>query len=84
MMSWAEFVIRSTCFREKELDQWRKIRFIAYVALQAPHVNPKRIPKSIEKFLPLGDKKQSELTDERLKMMQEAWKTYQENKSGKS
>lgn len=82
-MSWAEFVIRSHCFREQELTEWKKIRFISYVALQAPHVEPKKIPKSMEAFLPLnGEKKQSLLTEDRIQAMQNAWKQYKEKIGG--
>lgn len=79
MMSWAEFVIRSVCFRDTDLYQWKKLRFLAYVSLQAPHVDPKKIPRSIEAFLPLnGEQPESKLTDDRLTAMQRAWDQYEQ------
>jgi hypothetical protein len=39
------------------LNDWKKVREVAYYALIGNHVNPKHLPKSMEKFMPLeGDK----------------------------
>ena len=65
-MTYAEFQIRFFAYNSVQKKEWEKIRFIAYHALVAPYQDYKKLPKSLEKFLPLnGNKKQSSgVTDE--------------------
>jgi hypothetical protein len=37
-----------------ELREWEKVRQIAWSAFIAPHQDPKKLPKSIDKFMNLG------------------------------
>jgi hypothetical protein len=66
-MSWAEFLIRLFAYKRQELKEWEKVRFISYSATKAPHLDPKKLPKTIEKFLPLGGKKEVTKVDEGMK-----------------
>jgi len=52
-MTWAEFCIRSYGNRKKDHDVWFKVREVAYASLIGPHMNPKKLPKSREAFMPL-------------------------------
>ena len=80
-MTYAEY--RWRCFGYyRSLDlEWLKVRKIAYNALIAPHQDPKRIPKTEKKFLPLnidgidGNKKPlvSKAAIERFKQEMEAY-----------
>jgi hypothetical protein len=38
-----------------ELREWEKVRQIAWSSFIAPHQDPKKMPKSIERFMSLGD-----------------------------
>ena len=38
-----------------ELREWEKVRQIAWSAFIAPHQDPKKLPKSIDKFMSLGN-----------------------------
>ena len=55
-MTWAEFLIRQHAYHRIEKNEWYKIREIAYASLIGSHIDPKKLPKSKEKFIPLdGD-----------------------------
>jgi hypothetical protein len=52
-------------YKRAELNDWKKVREISYYSLIGSHMNPKRLPKSIQKFMPLeGEKKDKTITDE--------------------
>jgi hypothetical protein len=38
-----------------ELREWEKVRQIAWSSFIAPHQDPKKMPKSIDRFMSLGD-----------------------------
>ncbi len=52
-MTWAEFCIRLYAYKRQEKKEMYNLRFLAYNNLTAPYRDPKKIPKSIELFLPL-------------------------------
>lgn len=54
-MTFAEFQIRLFAYKRMELREWEKVRQIAWSAFIAPHQDPKKLPKSIDKFMSLGD-----------------------------
>jgi hypothetical protein len=54
-MTFAEFQIRLFAYKRMELREWEKVRQIAWSAFIAPHQDPKKLPKSIEKFMSLGN-----------------------------
>lgn len=53
-MTFAEFQIRLFAYKRMELREWEKVRQIAWSAFIAPHQDPKKLPKSIDKFMNLG------------------------------
>lgn len=54
-MTWAEFQIRLFAYNRMEKKQWFKIRELAWSATIAPHLNPKKMPKSKDAFMRLDN-----------------------------
>jgi hypothetical protein len=52
-MTWAEFCLRHFSYRRQNLEDWQKVREIAWNSLIGSHYNPKKLPKSIRAFMPL-------------------------------
>ena len=52
-MTWAEFLIRQHAYHRMEKNEWYKVREMAYASLIGSHIDPKKLPKSKEKFIPL-------------------------------
>lgn len=52
-MTFAEFQIRLFAYKRMELREWEKVRQIAWSAFIAPHQDPKKLPKSIDRFMNL-------------------------------
>ncbi len=75
-MTWAEFRIRQFAFRRMEKNSWVKVREIAYQSLVGSHRDPKTLPKSREKYMPLDDRKQKELTEKQLEAIRKAQEVY--------
>ena len=53
-MTFAEFQIRLFAYKRMELREWEKVRQIAWSAFIAPHQDPKKLPKTIDRFMSLG------------------------------
>jgi len=54
-MTFAEFQIRLFAYKRIQLRDWEKVRQISWSAFIGSHQDPKKMPKSIDKFMPLGD-----------------------------
>ena len=54
-MTWAEFLIRQHAYHRIEKNEWYKIREMAFASLIGSHIDPKKLPKSKEKFIPLDN-----------------------------
>ena len=52
-MTWSEFCIRQHAFYRIEKNEWYKVREMAYASLIGSHIDPKKLPKSKDKFIPL-------------------------------
>ena len=52
-MTWSEFIIRQHAYHRIEKNEWYKIREMAFASLIGSHIDPKKLPKSKEKFIPL-------------------------------
>ena len=52
-MTWAEFLIRQHAYHRIQKNEWYKVREMAYASLIGSHIDPKKLPKSKEKFIPL-------------------------------
>ena len=81
-MTWAEFRIRLFAYKrqEKERNYWS--REIAYNALIGSHVNPKKLPKSREKFISLEGEIQSKITKVMMDRILEVKAKYNEQIKG--
>lgn len=76
-MTYAEFQIRFFAYNSVQKKEWEKVRFMAYHALVAPYQDYKKLPKTLEKFLPLNGKKHSiGVTDEIKQRFLEETKNY--------
>ena len=60
-MTWAEFLIRQHAYHRIEKNEWYKIREMAYASLIGSHIDPKKLPKSKEKFIPLDSSNDLEI-----------------------
>ena len=60
-MTWAEFLIRQHAYHRIQKNEWYKIREIAYASLIGSHIDPKKLPKSKEKFIPLDSSNDLEI-----------------------
>ena len=74
-MTWAEFQIRAFAYRRMQEKKELLAREVAWSALIGSHYNPKKLPKTKEKFWSIGKKKQSK----RDESMQNAIKQAQED-----
>lgn len=73
-MTWAEFLIRQHAYRRIEESSWYKVREIAYASTIGSHLDPKKIAKTKEKFMPLDSERQNASTydnTERIRQVQE-------------
>jgi hypothetical protein len=76
-MSWREFQLRSHGFKRADKNQWVKVREIAYNSLVGSHLDPKKLPKTREKYLPLEAEQASKgVSNERKEMFLQAFKNY--------
>ena len=80
-MTWAEFRLRQFAFRRTEKQSWYKVREIAYSALVGSHLDPKKLPKTKDKFMSLDDKKSIETTSKQLEAMRKATEVYRKQVS---
>tara|TARA_R110002153_G_scaffold30092_1_gene92182 strand:- start:47 stop:277 length:231 start_codon:yes stop_codon:yes gene_type:complete len=60
-MTWAEFLIRQHAYHRIEKNEWYKIREMAFASLIGSHIDPKKLPKSKEKFIPLDSSNDLEI-----------------------
>lgn len=77
-MSWAEFRIRLHAYNRLDRKEWYKVREIAWNSLISFNVDPKRIPKSKEKFIPLDIKKTNLNNEKRKQRIAEVQRIYLE------
>jgi hypothetical protein len=76
-MTFAEFQIRLFAFQRMELRAWEKVRQIAWSAFIGSHQDPKKMPKSIDKFMNLGgDKPKQGVSEEQKANFLKAYKEY--------
>lgn len=76
-MSWREFTLRSFGFKRHEKETWLKVREISYSAIIGSHLDPKKIPKSKEKYLPLdADSFQKGVSETHKEVFINAYKKY--------
>ena len=81
-MTFAEFQIRLFAWKRTQEREWEKTRFVAFHAMKGSHLDAKKMPKSLNQFMPLGlDKKQfSAISEVHKQRFLEAMKEYVKNK----
>lgn len=75
-MTFAEFQIRLFAYKRMELREWEKVRQISWSAFIAPHQDPKKLPKSIDKFMSLGNNTKKEVSTNQKENFLKAYKEY--------
>lgn len=78
-MTWAEFQIRSFAYSRIQDREDIRAREIAWASLISFNVNPKKIPKSKQRFWQIG-KEGSEITDIMRSAIQKAKEKYLKDK----
>ena len=79
-MTWAEFLIREHSYNRIEKSEWCKVREIAYASLIGSHVDPKKLPKSKDKFMPLDSEVSKGVSKLALEAIKNAQLNYSNNK----
>jgi hypothetical protein len=77
-MCFAEFQIRLFAYKRVQLREWEKVRFMAWSSTIGSHQDPKKLPKTIEKFMPLADNEGSKrgVTDAQRENYLQVYKEY--------
>ena len=58
-MPWCEFLIKSYAYNRMQEEKLRHTRLIAYSAQIGSHLDPKKLPRSIDQFMRIGSEKDS-------------------------
>lgn len=76
-MTFAEFQIRLFAYKRIQLREWEKVRQISWSAFIGSHQDPKKMPKTIDKFMSLNDNKQkSNVSEEQKERFKQAYSEY--------
>ena len=77
-MTLYEFNLRSIGYRREQQFEWSKFRRVAFAALWSSNTDPKKLPKTEEKYmeLPLVDGEQKSATSEQVEAFKNAMKQY--------
>jgi len=75
-MTWAEYLIRVDGWKRRDQTEWYRAREIAWAALIGSHLDPKKLPKNKDDFIPIGTRKKKPVSDRMLHRMREAKEKY--------
>ena len=53
-MPWCEFLIKSYAYNRMQEEKLRHTRLVAYSAQIGSHLDPKKLPRSIDQFMKIG------------------------------
>ncbi len=56
-MPWCEFLIKSYAYSRMQEEKLRHTRLIAYSSQIGSHLDPKKLPRSIDQFMQIGSEK---------------------------
>ena len=59
-MAWCEFLIKSYAYNRMQEEKLRHTRLIAYSAQIGSHLDPKKLPRSIDQFMRIGSENNSD------------------------
>ena len=78
-MPFCEFRIKAHAYKRMQEERMRHTRLIAYYSAIGPHLDPKKLPKSIDSFMQIGDKpKKSKVSDEMRQLFKQRMDEYNE------
>ena len=80
-MPWCEYLIKCQAWQRMEKEKWRHTRLIAFESKIGAHLNPKSLPRSIEKYMPLSDKKKPQISSEVKELFAQRMAEYNEKKA---
>lgn len=77
-MTYAEFQIRLFAYKRMQVRDWEKVRMVSWCAFIGAHQDPKKMPKSIEKFMPLNadEKPKSRVSEQQKAAFLNAYEEY--------
>ena len=84
-MTWAEYLIRVDGWKRSQNRELERLRRTWFNILWGPHVDPKKLPKTENQYLPLdgdGNKPKPKISDYTREKFERAVKEYRE-KTGK-
>ena len=58
-MPWCEFLIKSYAYNRIQEEKLRHTRLVAYSAQIGSHLDPKKLPRSIDQFMRIGSENNS-------------------------
>ena len=58
-MPWCEFLIKSYAYNRMQEEKLRHTRLIAYSSQIGSHLDPKKLPRSIDQFMKIGSEKKA-------------------------
>ena len=58
-MPWCEFLIKSYAYNRMQEEKLRHTRLVAYSAQIGSHLDPKKLPRSIDQFMKIGSENNS-------------------------
>ncbi len=78
-MPFCEFRIKAYAYKRMQEERLRHTRMIAYYSAVGPHLDPKKLPKTIDEFMRIGDKpKKSRVSDEMRELYKRRMDEYNE------
>lgn len=78
-MPFCEFRIKSFAYNRMQEERLRHTRLITYYSAIGSHLDPKKIPRSITKFMPIGDEKvKSKVSEEMKELFKQRMDEYNE------
>lgn len=75
-MPWCEFRIKSFAYNRMQEERLKHTRLISYYSAIGSHIDIKKFPKSIESFMPIGEKKKSMVSDEMRALFEQRMREY--------
>ena len=80
-MPWCEYLIKCQAWQRIEKEKWRHTRLIAFESKIGSHLNPKSLPRTIEKYLPLDGKRKRKISNETRELYERRMAEYNEAKA---
>ena len=65
-MPWCEFLIKSYAYNRMQEEKLRHTRLIAYSSQIGSHLDPKKLPRSIDQFMQIGSEKNARKSNKSL------------------